>query len=268
MRGLDTLLALPKGELEQDYQETETVQEIYDAVVFSYCNLALSGRIREILQHLAAYVRDVCYDREHLNKRDRSERFRQELQRDLRVGAAFDFLYWMAEASFANPKDMLSASYQIKGSLPAKPLFERKEGRDQLLEGILCEDEKEWRTSISTLLCAALVENRTKLVFLLLRRWAECVMRDQSKQPDDVRKSYVRFMRGLAIQVDAWCDHLQKMDFHVPPAIATFIRKLDAWKQDSGGSHYVLGLLAQEVLDELPFVDGSLVPSVQNSKVQ
>jgi hypothetical protein len=283
MNGLDTLLELslselevgmnglelPLSELEADYEVRDTLQEIYqkiqeiyqkiyEAVVFSYTDLATSGHhVREVLQHLAEYVRGACYERTRTGWGKRDERYRRELQRKWHVEAAFDIMYSITEASFSTLNNKRSVAYETTRLLPPMPTFESREGRDLILEGILIRDEKEWRNSVSTLLCAAFIERNGKLAFLLLRRWAELVLRDQSTQPDEVRRAYVSFMYELGIQVDTWCHRLREMDFPVLPITATFKQKLETWKMElrwSRQHEYIpIGLLAQEVLDKLAF---------------
>lgn len=258
MNGLDSLLELPPSEIEYNYEQVEVLIEIYDAVVFSYTDLAVNGgRVREVLQHLADYVKSACYDRTHDGWGTRQERKQREEQRTWRVEAAIDILYWIADASLSSVKENCCVSYQTRHVLPAKPQFDdnERQGRDLLLEGILIEDEKEWRAAISTLLCAAFVERRGKTALTLLHRWAGTVMRDQSEQPDEVRRAYVRFMRNLGIQADAWCHQLQDLDVPVPPVATIFKNKLQTWKVpwNRQQDYIPLDLLAQEVLAGLPF---------------
>jgi hypothetical protein len=256
MNGLDSLLELPLSELKQDYQKIEILQEILEAVEFCYTDLAVNGRrVREVLLHLADYVKNACYERAYTGWGTREEREQRQLQRERRVVAAFDILYLIADASYPNEGNKCCVTYQLTERLAARPVFDSNGGRDLLLEGILIRDEKEWRTSISTLLCAAFVERKGQMALRLLRRWAELVMKDQSEQPDEVRRAYVRFMHELGIQVDAWCHQLQRMDVAVPPVTTTFKSKLETWKVPWNRQHdYIpLGLLAEEVLAGLPF---------------
>lgn len=255
INGLDSLLELPIEELNYGYQEIETLEQIYEAVIFCYKDLAINGaRMREVLHHLAVYVRTACYERVQMGWGTRQEREQRTLQRTRRLEATFDILAMIADASFEYVEQKKSVAYQTTTVLPARPFLER-EGRDMLLEGIVVAEEKAWRTSLSTLLCAASIEGHGKLATHLLQRWGRLVMRDQSQHPDDVRRAYVRFLRDLGIQVDTWCRQLQSMDVTVSAAAEFFKARLRTWHMPwrRQADFVPLGLLAQEVLEELPF---------------
>ena len=253
LKGLDALLELPRHA--PDGKETGIPENLYEAVVLSYLDLAVSGHVREVLQHLAQRMDRLSRHRLQLTEMKLDERERHRRQRQLNLIVAFDTFFRMAALSLtnANAKNAHWVTYNLTQTLPSPPSFANKDGREMLLAGILIQDKSTWRADISTLLCAAIIEQWGDFAFFLLRQWADIVLKDQSAYPNQVRKSYVQFMAEVGTMVNTWCHHLQALGFRPPPVTKTFQRKLGQWLAEGQRRNLPIGALAQEVIDLLYF---------------
>jgi hypothetical protein len=110
------------------------------------------------------------------------------------------------------------------------------------------------RENITILLCAAIIEQKSRLAFGLLHYWAEVVLEvsgTQHKELSEIYLSFQQFMVNLGKTVDKWCLDLEKQGFRSPQAIDAFKNRLERWKIESRYRSNTIGPFAQEVLKEL-----------------
>lgn len=248
LKNLDALLELPRA----NNEETGIAEDLYEVIVLSHLDLAV-WHLREVLQHLAEQVDHLCHHRLQLTEMKLEEREHHRLQRQLKVVAAFDTFFRLAALSLAQTAHRDWVTYDLTQALPTAPFFTDKYEKEVLLAGILVQDESAWRSSMSTILCATMIERLGDMAFVLLRYWADLVLKDQSAYPDRVRQSYVQFMIEVATLAQAWRRHLDDLDFRSAPVADIFRRKLGQWLAEGQRRNLPIGALAQEILEQLPF---------------
>jgi hypothetical protein len=121
-----------------------------------------------------------------------------------------------------------------------------------LLMGLLSASDV--RQNITTLLCAAIVEKRSKPAFEFLRYWANAVLkmrRGQEGEAEEIYLSFRQFVVNLGKTVDKWCLDLEKQGFRSPQAIDAFKNRLEQWWIEARYRSNPIGSLAQEVLKQL-----------------
>ncbi len=249
--GLDSLLELPPTSPKSQKEPEGIAADIYEAVVLSYVDLAIYGYLQEVLHHLAKCLEPLSYRRLQLTEMKLYQRAHHRIQRQIKLIALLDAFSRIASYSFENSKDSQWVSYDLDQPLPSFISLTNNDDREILLAGILTASS--WRSHISTLLCAALIEKLGDFAFALLWLWADIVLKDQGPSPDRVRKAYVEFVVELGIMVHTWSDHLVALGFPIPPAISTFKRKLEKWQREGQPRHQPIGILAQEILEQVPF---------------
>jgi hypothetical protein len=253
LKGLDSLQEIP--EHMPDGQEPGMPVDLYTAIVWSYRDLAASGQISQVLQHLAQRVELLSHQRLELTGMKRDERELRRLQRQLSLLVAFNAFFHIVVESLVNLKNDHWVKYDLTQALPSPLSFENEDGREVLLAGVLIQGASPWRSEVRTLLCATLVERLGfgDFAYLLMRDWSNIVLKDQSAHPDQVRKSYVQFLIEVGTKLEAWCRHLKDLGFRPPPATDMFKRKLGQWQAEGQRRNLPIGALAQEIMELLPF---------------
>jgi hypothetical protein len=126
------------------------------------------------------------------------------------------------------------------------------DGREVLLVGIL---NGEWSARISVLLCAAIIENigdYRKVAFILLQKWAELILKDQSPHPDQIRERYVHFLVEIGKMTSHWSTYWADLGLPTSPVLPHYRRGLEQWeKRAHKRDQPVVRALVQEVLEQL-----------------
>jgi hypothetical protein len=241
------------AELDSKKQEEDISEGLYEAIAMSYFDLAEYGHLRAILRQFAERVEAISHHRQQLTGMTFEAREHRRLQRELDLRIACGVFLGLAEVSFSQLPKVSWVRYDLMQPLPDFPSFVNKDGREVLLAGILLSTEQDWRSQISVLLCAMMVERLNEFAFSILRKWADLVLKDQSATPDLVRQHFVNFIVSLGESVREWCKHLLDLGFHPPQTVTMFKRHLEKWQREGQRRNLPIGTLAQEILDQLPF---------------
>ena len=244
LAGLERLLQLPQS------RSTEETRSIFAAGVSTYVTLTWSGHVRNVLDHLASNTEQLSH--QHSLPQRTNERQRYRRQREVRLNATLETFFLVAASSLTEVQDSHVASYRLTGLLPQHPVIPDPQRRDVLLAGLLLANDV--RENITTLLCAAIVEKKSKPAFELLRHWAEVVLKMRAAQDtaaEEIYASFRQFIVNLGKTVDKWCLDLENLGLRSPQAIDTFKNRLKQWCIEGHYRSDPIGSLAQEVLNQL-----------------
>jgi hypothetical protein len=244
LNGLEHLLQFPQSESNDD------TRIIFAAGVSSYVTLTWSGRIRIVLEHLAASAEQLSLRRSLPRKSEERQKYRR--QREVRLNATFEAFFLIAAAALPEIRDNHTASYSLTEPLPPHPAIPDPDGRDVLLAGLLSAVDV--RESLTTLLCAAIVEKKSRPAFGLLRFWAEAVLElrgTQDREAEEIYLSFRQFIVNLGITVARWCLDLEQQGFRSPQAVDVYKNRLEQWCIEGRYLSAPIASLAQEVLNQL-----------------
>jgi hypothetical protein len=242
--GLERLLQFPQS------RATDDTRSIFAAGVSTYVTLTWSGRVRNVLEHLASSAEQLSHQRNLPFKTEERQKYRR--QREVCLNATLEAFFLIAAASLTEVRDNHAASYSLTEPLPPQPAIPDPNGRDTLLAGLLSASDV--RKSITTLLCAAVVEKKSRLAFGLLRYWAEVVLEmrgTQAKEAEEIYLSFRQFIVNLGKTVDGWCLDLERLGLRSPQAIDVFKNRLEQWRIEGRYHSNPIGSLAKEVLNRL-----------------
>ena len=247
LAGLQRLFQLPQT------ASTVYTRRIFAEGVSTYVTLTWSRRVRSVLEHLAANAEVLSHQRPLAHKMEELRKYRQ--YREVHLNATLEAFFLVWAASYLGRRERPPASYSLTESLPPQPAIPDPDGRDVLLAGLLSQEEVVLREHITTLLCTAIIEKKSRLAFGILRLWAEIVFemfRTREIESDAVKKlvSFWRFIVNLGKTVDAWCLDLEKQGFRSPQAIDAFKCRLEQWCKEGRIRSHPIGSLAQEVLKQ------------------
>lgn len=246
LEGLERLLKLPLS------NSTIDMGAVFEAGVSTYVILTWSGRVRDVLAHLAANAEQLSHTRTLPSNSEKRQEYRR--QREAYLEAILEAFFLVAAASLTEMRDSQNIHYSLSEPLPPQPAIPDPAGRDVLLAFLLIGSEVRCREYIMTLLCAAIVERKSKHAFGLLRRWAEIVLTMRGTQDKDAEETYVAFLQFIVYlgrTVDEWCYDLQKQGLLPPPAVETFKNRLKQWCIEGSFYSHPIGSFAQEVLNQL-----------------
>ncbi len=242
--GLERLLKLPQS------RATDEMSSIFAAGVSTYVTLIWSGHVRYVLERLASNADQLSHQRDLPRKVDERQQYRRH--REIRLNATLEAFFLIAAASLTELRDNHTTSYSLTEPFPTNPAIPDPHGRDVLLAGIFSAGDV--RENITILLSAAIVEQKSRLAFGLLRYWAEVVLEvsgTQDKELSEIYLSFQQFMVNLGKTVDKWCLDLEKQGLRSPQAIDAFKNRLERWKIESRYHSNPIGSFAQEVLKQL-----------------
>ncbi len=242
--GLERLLKLPQS------RSTDETRSIFAAAVSTYVTLTWSGHVRNVLEHLASTAEHLSHHRSLPHKTDERQQYRR--QREVRLNATLEAFFLVAATSLTALRDSHGASYGLIEPLPPHPAIPDPYGRDVLLAGLLSESAV--RENITSLLCAAIVEKKSRPAFGLLRHWADVVLEVRGTQDaaaEEICLSFRQFVVNLGKTVDKWCLDLEKQGFRSPQAIDAFKNRLEQWCIEGRYRSDPIGSLAQEALNQL-----------------
>lgn len=247
LTGLQRLLQLPQTE------STVYTRRIFAEGVSTYVTLTWSRRVRSVLEHLAANAEVLSHRRPLTHKMEELRKYRQ--YREIYLNATLEAFFLVWASSYLGKRAKPPASYSLIEPLPPQPTIPDPDGRDVLLAALLSQEEVAVREHITTLLCTAIIEKRSRLAFGLLRLWADIVFemfRAREIEGDAVKKfvSFWRFIVNLGKTVDRWCLDLEKQGFRSPQAIDAFKCRLEQWCKEGRIRSHPIGSLAQEVLKQ------------------
>lgn len=245
--GLKGLLRFPQSKA--DNKEVNAPLDVFVSGVWSYVILALSGYVRDVLEHLAGSTEELSHQRQV--PQETGERRQYSRQREVSLASIFDAFFFIASASFAATLENTPADYSPTEGLPEppeSPAIPDPKGRDVVLIGILAEEEVIWRGHIATLLCAMIVESHDKQAFDLMHQWAEIVLKQRGEEALLLREMYCQFMVDVGHDVKRWCDYITNSGYRPLPAFDAYRRRLKLWQSDSRLKQSPLGSFADEVL--------------------
>lgn len=165
LQGLAALLRYPIRK--KDDNKSGMPLFVFAAVTWSYVSLARFGSAQGVLEHLATLVTHYCYQRHtpELTK----DRMLYLAQRQLILEAVF-FSFFLLSSDSLNAVDRHTPGhYQHVFHLPEHPQIPGDQKQDILLAGILAQEEPAWRENITTILCAAMLENKAEEAGYLMR---------------------------------------------------------------------------------------------------
>jgi nucleoside phosphorylase len=246
LEGLERLLKLPLS------NPTIDKDDIVDAGVSTYVILSLSGRVREVIEYLAASAEQLSHTRNLPRTLKKRQEYRRK--REVYLNATLVAFFRIAAASLTEIQDSQNVKYSLSEPLPPQPAIPDPAGRDVLLAFLLSGSEVKCQEDIITLLCAAIIEKNSKHAFDLLRYWAEIVLRMHGTKDKDAELTYVTFLQFIVYlgrTVDEWYRDLQKQNLLPPPAVETFKNRLKQWCIEGDFYSHPIGTLAKEVLRQL-----------------
>jgi hypothetical protein len=221
--GLQRLLQLPHIE------STYYTRSIYAAVVSTYVNLARSGHVRDVLEHLAKTAKHLSNWCQMPHKA--GERLKYRLQRQISLNAILEAFFLIAAESYLGRQEKPPVSYNLTQPLSPRPSLPDSDGRDVLLAGLLSQAERELKKHIMVLLCATIMEKKSRLAFSLLRKWADLVPEEPGKQ------KLHRIIVTLGKLVAIWCRNLEKQGFRSPPARDAYKNWFTRWNDEGPFQH-------------------------------
>jgi nucleoside phosphorylase len=246
LEGLERLLKLPLS------NSTIDRDDIVDAGVSTYIILTWSGRVREVIEYLAASAEQLSHTRNLPRTLKKRQEYRRK--REVYLNATLVAFFRVAAASLTEIQDSQNVHYSLSEPLPPQPAIPDPAGRDVLLAFLLSGSEVKCQEEIITLLCTAIIEKNSKHVFDLLRYWAEIVLRMHGTKGKDAELTYVTFLQFIVYlgrTVDEWYRDLQKQNLLPPPAVETFKNRLKQWCIEGDFYSHPIGTLAKEVLRQL-----------------
>ncbi len=242
--GLERLLKLPQS------RSTDETRSIFAAGVSTYVTLTWSGHIRYVLERLASSAERLSHQRDLPRNADERQQYRR--QREVRLNATLEAFFLIAAASLTEILDNHTASYTLTEQLSPYPAIPDPYGRDVLLMGLLLASDI--RENIMTLLCAAIVEKKSKPAFEFLRYWAEVVLKMRKGwegEAEEIYLSFRQFIVNLGKTVDTWCLDLEKQGLRSPQAVEVYKNRLEQWCIEGRYHSDPIGSLAQEILNQL-----------------
>ena len=246
LEGLERLLKLPLS------NSTIDKDDIVDAGVSAYVILTWSGRVREVIEHLAASAEQLSRTRNLPRTLKKRQDYRRK--REVYLNVTLDAFFRVAAEALADVQKIQNIHYSLSEPLPSQPAVPDPAGRDVLLAFLLSGSEVKCQEYIIALFCAAIIERNSKHAFDLLRYWAEIVLRMHGTKDKDAEVTYVTFLQFIVYlgrTVDEWCRDLQKQDLLPPPAVEAFKNRLKQWCIEGEFYSHPIGTLAQEVLRQL-----------------
>ena len=247
LAGLQRLLQLPQTE------SNVYTDSIFAEGVSTYVTLTRSRRVRSVLEHLAVNAERLSHQRPMTHKMEELRKYRQ--YREIHLNVALDGFFLVWATSYLGRREKPAPSYSLAKSLPPQPTIPDPDGRDVLLAGLLSQEEVALREHITTVLCAGIIEKKSRLAFGVLRLWADIVFemfRTREIDRDAVKKlvSFWRFIVNVGKAVDRWCLDLEKQGFRSPQAMDAFKSRLEQWCKEGRIRSHPIGSLAQEVLKQ------------------
>ncbi len=249
LEGLESLLNLP---LSNSTRALDGIGKIFATGVSAYVILSWSGRVRDVLEHLAASTEQLS----HARNLPRESKKRQEyrLQRAVYLDVTLEAFFLVAAASSTDVQKIQDIQFSLSEPLPSQPAIPDSAGRDVLLAFLLSRSEVRCQEYITTLLCAAIVERKSREAFGFLRYWAEIVLQMREAQVSDAEEMYIifrQFIVYLGRTVEKWCHDFEQLKLLPPPAFETFKKRLKQWCTEGAFYSHPIGSLAQEVLQQL-----------------
>lgn len=214
LKGLEALLRYPLRRKKDS--EIQIPLVVFVSTTWSYVTLARFGYIAEVLAHIASVVEKCCYQR---RSPQGSERFEYRAQCRFMLETMFHIFFLIASASLSGVHDTMRGDYKREAKLPSNPILPSAEGQDMLLVGILSSEEGDWRQCIITIVCGAILEKNAEPAFLLLKIWAEIMLKEQSPV---LRQAYADFMVEIWERGNQWCRHLAGVDEYDDPELFAF----------------------------------------------
>ena len=243
LEGLEHLLKLPTS---------NSTNAIFATGVSAHVILTWSGHVRDVMEHLASSAEQLSHTRTLPSNSEKRQEYRR--RREVYLNVTLEAFFRVAAESLTDVQKIQNIRYSLDEPLPPQPAIPDPVGRDVLLAFLLSRSEARCQKYIMTLLCAAIVERKSKHAFGLLRYWAEIVLRIHSTQDKDAEETYVTFLQFIVYlgrTVDEWCHDLQKQGLHPLPAVETFKNRLKRWCIEGSFYSHPIGSFAQEVLYQL-----------------
>ena len=228
------------------------LNRIFAAGISAYVILSWSGHIRYIIEHLASSAEQLSHSRNLPLRSKKRHEYRR--QREVYLKVTLEAFFLVAAASSTDVQKVQDVQYSLSEELPAQPGIPDPLGRDVLLAFLLSKNEVRYREYITTLLCAAIVERKSREAFGLLRYWAEIVLRIREIHVSDAEEMYETFLKfivNLGRTVEMWCHDLEQQKLLSPPAFDTFKKRLTQWSTEGSFYAHPIGLLAWQVLEQL-----------------
>lgn len=242
--GLEHLLKLPQS------RSSNETDRIFATGVSTYVTLTWSGHVRYVLERLAASAERLSHHRDLPRKAEERQKYRR--QREVHLNAILEAFFLIAATSLTELGDYHTTSYSLTEPFPTNPAIPDPYGRDVLLLGLFTASDV--RENITALLCAAIVEKKSKPVFEFLRHWADIVLktrRGQEGKAEEIYVSFRQFIVNLGKTVDEWCLDLEKLGLRSPQAFDVFKNRLEQWYIESRFHSFPTSALAQEILNQL-----------------
>jgi hypothetical protein len=246
LQGLERLLQPRESAPRSSSKKSTRPRELASAIVSAYVTISLAGHIRTVLGNLAACVERLSHACQRPAKVSQYLQYKQ--QREQILDTTFETFFVIAASSLSAFSPTPTKSYSSSEALPTEPPMPDRNGRDILLTGLLTVSENQWRNNLTSLLCAAIIEGKSKPAFDLLLQWASIVLSQAQGKEETLYTNFITFMVNLGKTLHLWCNDLAQQGFNRSLALQAYENKLIAWRQEGYQQQNGIGTLAQYVL--------------------
>lgn len=235
LQGLDTLLDFPPKP--EDINKNAGIPEsVFVALVANYMGLVWSGHLRLLLQHISKLLEDFVHWRIKPEIKDFG---RYRFRRTITLAMMFNIFFLITALSTADVLTTISLDTPLKN----RPQIPDPDGRDVILVGTLNKGEDGWRSSVAKILCAAIIENKSRDVFLLFKQWTEQVLTQQESQ-QELQDNLIQLFIRLNNMLKRWENDLAQNGFTKYNARNIYQQHFIAWSKQ----HNRTGDFARHVL--------------------
>ncbi|GCE25496.1 hypothetical protein KDA_09800 [Dictyobacter alpinus] len=222
--------------------------ELASAIVSAYVTISLAGHIRSVLDALATQAEQLTHHHQPSTKI--SSYLQEKRQREVVLNIIFDAFFLIAASSLSTSNPTINIPYNIHQSLPEQPTLPDRNKQDTLLSGILAINENQWRQNLSILLCAAIIEGKSKPAIDLLHQWASIILSQSNDQSEELYTHFVEFMVNLGKMLQCWQHDQPDKSGHYALALQAYENRLTSWLQEGGGQSKSIGMLARHILQQ------------------
>lgn len=224
----------------KDYNKIENAQKLTATITSAYTGLALSGQVRMVLTHLASLAGSLICSWEPSPKLHVRNSSRAQQKNRLKSILDAFFLIVAGTASRTSPKVYSSSIPPLPEIIPLPDLDQR----DVFLVAILTEDTLV--DDLLKLLCAAIIEKRSKIVFEILYQWVSSDFTSCNLSTTN-REKVIDLMVTLYQLVEQWSNDRCQKGYRRPVALEAYKHQLQRWSRKS----ITLDKLVHDILDRI-----------------
>lgn len=249
LQGLERLLQPSQRGIDAQNSGTNGAKNILpgqlaSAIVQGYVALSFAGHSRLVLHNLAAHAELLVHQYQQPTRA--SQYIQYKKQREAVLDLTFDAFFLIAASSLSASSPNPSRSYGE--TLPEELSLPDRNGRDLLLTALLAAQEVAWRNDLTTLLCAAIIEGKSRPAFDVLQQWANIVLSQPQDRLRELYAPFVTFMITLGKTLRLWCSDLASKGIDRSSALQAYQHRLTTWQQTGSQPQNGIRALAKYVL--------------------